>query len=243
MGNLWAAEMKKQSSASDLSNIGFMKNPPRSLTEQFPMCDAFLKVKWIDKKKMIGYTHYEAYVYNIPHSKWSKKKKQVWALVRLGEDWNSYSLDVYPYVHRGQLNELFDLVKNGKEVKDAAIFEIKYKGNIAGFYGLVTALTGYKKTVCVAYPDEQRAWIVEARSVGRTYDKAQQNLLFNRIKETWPSFRHHLLNDLWILDVNFDGKSDFIRGFGIVEYTHKRVSRILCKRGFSSFWTSVLQTG
>ena len=42
-------------------NIGFMKKPAKELTEKFPMCDAFLKVEWIDKEKKIGYSRYDLY--------------------------------------------------------------------------------------------------------------------------------------------------------------------------------------
>jgi hypothetical protein len=34
-----------------ITNIGFMESPPKELKEKFPMCDAFLKVEWIDKEK------------------------------------------------------------------------------------------------------------------------------------------------------------------------------------------------
>jgi hypothetical protein len=44
-----------------ITNVGFMENPPKELKEKFPMCDAFLKVEWIDKEKKVGYSEYEFY--------------------------------------------------------------------------------------------------------------------------------------------------------------------------------------
>ncbi len=175
------------------------------------MCDNFLKVEWIDKEKMIGYTHYEAFVYDV-HRKLSREKQQVWALVKLADDWASYSMDVYEYKRQGRMNELFDLVKNGTEIKDSASLEIKYRGNITVFYALSPVLSGHDKTICLAYPDEKRAWIIEGKDVRHVFSKAQRGLLFNRIREAWPSFKHELLEDenLWVLDVNFDGQEDFV---------------------------------
>ena len=211
IGNLWAAEMKNAGRASDLSNIGFMKNPPKVLTERFPMCDAFLNVKWIDKKKRVGYAHYDAYVYNV-HGKLSDKKKKVWALVKLADDWTSYSLDAYPFMHQGKTKKLFDLVKKGNELKNTGSYQIKYQGKISVFYELNTVLKGYQQTVCLLYPNEQRALIIESKDVKHAYGKAQQKALLKRIRRTWPTFRQKLLNKLWLLDINFDGKEDYFFG-------------------------------
>ena len=108
MGNLWAAEMKNESSASDLNNIGFMKNPPKALTEKFPMCDAFLNVKWIAPEKNIGYTHFEAIIKN-KYGRF-KGRKSVWALVDL--DSQTIDYDVYQYNRKGRLQEIFNAVRN-----------------------------------------------------------------------------------------------------------------------------------
>jgi hypothetical protein len=43
-----------------LTNIGFMKSPPKELKKRFPMCDAFFKVEWIEEKR-IGYSRYDLY--------------------------------------------------------------------------------------------------------------------------------------------------------------------------------------
>jgi hypothetical protein len=57
---LVAAE-RATTNPSVISNMGFESNPSPRLKAKFPMCDAFLKVTWIDKKKNIGYSHYEYY--------------------------------------------------------------------------------------------------------------------------------------------------------------------------------------
>ncbi len=35
-------------------NVGFMKNVPPELRQKFPVCDEFLKVKWIDPERYVG---------------------------------------------------------------------------------------------------------------------------------------------------------------------------------------------
>ncbi len=70
-------------------NIGFMKNPPKELTEKFPMCDAFLKVEWIDKKYNTGYCNYEVTI--------KGQKRVVWELITMEGDRKFLGWDVYQY--------------------------------------------------------------------------------------------------------------------------------------------------
>lgn len=220
---LFAGESESKTIAPDISNIGFMKNPPKALKEKFPMCDTFLKVKWIDKAKKIGYTHYEAMLIN-DKGMLDREIKMVWALVYLDDLWPSYTLDVYQYKRQGRMKELFDLVRNGEPVRVPNNFAIKYKGKTTVFYDpLSPVLSDHRQTVCIAYPDEQRAWIIEGKSIKHVYSKAQQESLSNKIKETDKSLSRQLLEKLRVIDINFDGKDDYVfqatLGFGVIEYS------------------------
>lgn len=220
---LLGSGLESKKSVSDITNIGFMKNPPKALKEKFPMCDAFLKVEWIDKAKKIGYTHYEAMLIN-DKGMLDREIKTVWALVYLDDLWPSYTLDVYQYKRQGRMKELFDLVRNGEPVRVPNNFAIKYKGKFTVFYDpLGPVLSDYRQTVCIAYPDGQRVWIIEGKSVKHAYSEAQQESLSNRIKETGKSFSRQLLEKFWVMDVNFDGKDDYVflgaLGFGVIEYS------------------------
>lgn len=95
--------------AQHIDNIGFMKNPPKELREKFPMCDAFLKVKWIDKEKKIGYSRYDFFVDG-------KKRGRITALVYLGDYMPSLDLDLYNYTKQGTLQKIFSFIKAGKKV-------------------------------------------------------------------------------------------------------------------------------
>lgn len=213
---VWAEERPS------VSNIGFMENPPKELKEKFPMCDAFLKVEWIDKEKKIGYSHYEAVI--------EEKKKSVWALVNLGNLMPSYTLDVYQYKRGNKMNELFELVKNGKPGRVYDLFVIDHKGGRAAFYEnlIDPLLSNNQQTVCIAYPDEQRAWIIEGKSAEHAFSESQELELIAKLNEmklpyytpeyaaalnrkSFGSLTQEIVDPLWVLDVNHDSKSDLVR--------------------------------
>lgn len=205
---------------SEISNIGFMENPPKTLKEKFPMCNAFLKVEWIDKKKKIGYSNYEAIVKN-KKNEFIGEKKMVWALVDMnGAPGIDY--DVYEYKRQGRLNEIFERVKNGK-VKIGIPMMITYKGETISLYGgkavneeaIHPLLSDHLQTVCVVYPDEQRAWIVEGKSIKQTLSPAEQDSLYEKVTLKRP-FLRSLFESLWVLDINFDKTNDYIHEDSIV---------------------------
>ncbi len=222
-----------------LENIGFMKNPPKELTERFPMCHAFLEVKWIDKEKKIGYTKYEA-ILTGKKAKFKGERKTVSALVIMGDS-PTINIDLRKYDSQGRLNELFDAVRNGK-ITWLYNWRIEYKGDTFELYDSDVVdislenyplLTENRQNVCVAYPDEKRAWIIEGKSVKQTYSKRELQELSKRIiemqirpeevetpKGVFPNAKfvspqnevEAWVEDLWVLDVNHDGKVDYIGG-------------------------------
>lgn len=219
---LFAGEFGNKNVAPDISNIGFMKNPPKALTEKFPMCDAFLKVEWIDKEKKIGYSNYEAIVKN-KKNKFIGEKKLVWALVNMnGAPGIDY--DVYEYKRQGRLNEIFERVKNGK-VKIGVPMMIEYKGETISLYGgkavnedsIHPLLSDHRQAVCVAYPDKQRAWIVEGKNVKQFLSGAEQDSLFYKVNLKAP-FSRRLFESLWVLDINFDKVNDYIYEASIIYF-------------------------
>lgn len=221
--SLFAGESEGKNIAPNISNIGFVKNPPKALKEKFPMCDAFLKVEWIDKAKKIGYSHYEAMLFN-DKGMLDRKIKTVWALVYLDDLWPSYTLDIYQYKRQGRMKELFDLVKNGEPVRVPNKFAIKYKGEFTAFYDpLSPVLSDHRQTVCIAYPDEQRVWIIEGKSIKHVYSEAQQEILSDKVKYMDKSLNLQLLEKFMVMDINFDGKDDYVFsntfGFGAVIYS------------------------
>ena len=194
-------------------NIGFIKNPPKELTEKFPMCDAFLHVEWINKEKQIGYSNYEIII--------KGKKRMVWELIVLEGDHLFLGWDVYQFKRKGQLQEIFEMVKNGEEKVTPLLIILTYKDKSITIHGRSPndddSLADHRCTVCVQYPDKKRVWIAEGKSIKQNYSAAQQKKLFNRIEKA--AGKPINLNDpvqkewfesLYILDVNFDGKEDIV---------------------------------
>jgi hypothetical protein len=208
-----------QAEGLTVSNIGFMENPSQVLKEKFPMCDVFLKVDWIDKKKKIGYSNYEAII-KTPDGKF-KDKKMMWALVDL--DVPRFDYDVYQYMKQDRLEDVFDMVRKGR-VRVEIPMMIDYMGETIALYGggavngdaIHPLLSDHLQTVCIAYPDEQRAWIVEGKNIKQTYSTKQIEDLARKIMEsTGKQLSEHLMN-FWIVDVNFDGVDDYFYRGGLL---------------------------
>jgi hypothetical protein len=206
--------MAEEPTSSALNNIGFIKTPPKELTAKFPMCDAFLNVDWIDKEKKIGYTNYEAIIKTKDGR--FKGRKKVWALVDLDSQRIDY--DVYQYKRKGRLNEVFTAVRKGK-VSVGIPMMISYKGKSIVLYAGKTVnygsslplLSDNRQTVCVSYPDGQRAWIYEGKNVAQTYDEKQFDDLAKQVDQAdGDEVPRKRIKALWLLDVNHDGKSDFV---------------------------------
>lgn len=206
------------------SNIGFVKDPPKELSDRFPMCDAFLKVEWIDKDKKIGYSHYEAVI--------EDEQKSVWALVNLDDLMPSYTLDIYQYKRHNKMNELFKLVKSGKSGRSPHdLFEIG--GQVFEENFLAPLLSDNQQTVCLVYPDQQRAWVIEGKSPEHAFNETQINELLAKLNEfempgftpeyaaahnlglTRTLFTQEIVNPYWVLDINYDGKADLMTPYGV----------------------------
>jgi hypothetical protein len=180
------------------------------------MCDAFLKVEWIDKEKMVGYSHYEAIVKN-KKNKFRGEKKKVWALINM-KGWHRIDYDVYQYQREGRLEELFQKVREG-EVSIGIPMMIRHGDESIDLYGGKAVnsdanqplLSDHRQTVCVPYPDEKRVWIIEGKSVGQVYSEAQIAELNTRIDGLLgQSMPRRRIEALWLLDINRDGKQDFL---------------------------------
>jgi hypothetical protein len=194
-------------------NIGFMKNPPKELTDKFPMCDAFLNVEWINKEKKIGYSHHEVII--------KGKKRMVWELIALGGDPLFLRWDVYQFKRKGQLQDIFEMLRSGEEKVTPFVMILQYKGKSVQIHPRTPnyddSLADRKCTVCVPYPDNQRVWIAEGKSIKQNYSAAQQKELFKRIEEAAGKpidldnqVQQEWFESLYILDVNFDGKEDIV---------------------------------
>lgn len=209
----YAEGVIQKSETHAITNIGFVKNPPQELRERFPMCDQFLKVDWIDRKKRIGYAKYEA-ILNGARAKFDGERRMVWAIVDMNVP--SFMGDLYEYRRDGGLNNLFEKIRKSRY--DGVI---KYKGKEIIFHDApvqnddehYALLSGHSQTVCVPYPDGRRVWIVEGEYAKYKYDEAHLDVLIRRINtDLGLHLDPSVVGKYWVMDINSDGLDDLVRG-------------------------------
>ena len=201
-------------------NIGFMENPPKELTEKFPMCDAFLKVEWIDKEKKIGYSHYDLY------RDGKREKEKAFALIHIHDvlPHFDYDLSVLDFEGVGKIGikEVFSIIKEGNVFFNTFYLSIEYDkskllnfrtiGDIRDIHNFT--LADHKINVCIPFPDNRRMWIAEGKQINRVYSKEETAKIVAKIKAYVPDIRHPEESD--IFDLNFDGMEDYISGEKVV---------------------------
>lgn len=198
--NLYAEDGSKP----DVKNIGFMENPPKALKDKFPMCDAFLNVQWLNQADMLGYVHFEAIV---KRKSGKIERKDVWSIVDMSHNPDFAAGDLYQYIRNGQLQHVLDMVRDGTWRKTIRFHPLSLS-NESDHYPL---LSDHRQTVCVAYPDGQQAWIVEGKNVKQTYTEEQIDDLLQEVKNsTGLEIPRKRIEILWLLDINFDGRKDFL---------------------------------
>lgn len=234
---LCAEEKKVVTPKPILDNKGFIKKPTKSLQEKFPMCNAFLNVEWIDKEKKIGYSNYEIILNE------NKERKMMWSLVWLNDLIPQVTIDIYRYKKEGKLGELFSFIRRGKLVPSSYNL-LMIQDNTRKEYFLPTGTFHFtwsddQQTVCVACPDETRAWIIEGKTVKKGLNETEKAVLAEKItKALGHSFSEKWFNALWLLDINHDGKTDYVRGEA-VEYSfgeeYYLIERIKLQAGFGAW--------
>jgi len=235
-----AEETVESHGSSRGANIGFMPNPPKELTKKFAMCDEFLKVNWIAKDKGIGYTTYEVAVKGKDGG--FSQKKRISALVDLNT--MRFDYDVSQYEQENRLTALFEAIKKGKVDTDIAMW-IVYRGETIELHFGENALGNefhplmgdHWKTVCIVYPDGKTAWIMEGKTVSHAYSGAQKELLLQRLQETDGAISRHWLESLWVLNVNFDGKDDYISQQSVIYSWADKLYKTTRERDASARYT------
>jgi hypothetical protein len=201
---IFAGEVEGKSAALDISNIGFMDNPPKALKEKFPMCDAFLKVKWIDEQKKIGYSHFDFFVDG-------KKEGQMTALVYLSPHLTSLAMDLYQYQRNGTLQSIFSFIKAGKIVGLDFPLTISNGHKQMAFYPAKRdfTLSDGRQIDCVLYPDGQTAWIAETKEIGKIYSDQEIEKKYEDVKHFLPELSLDWFKTSVVMDFNFDGNEEY----------------------------------
>lgn len=198
-------------------NIGFMKNPPKELTEKFPMCNAFLKVEWIDKKKKIGYSRYDLY-------KDGKRDGQMVVLIYLNQYYPHFDYDLNEYKRSGQLDGIFSFIREGTIVEDEVLLTIRQGNKKMTFFPHTPEGATYsdnRQNVCIPYPDNQVAWIVECRQVRKISTDQQIKEGWEKLQKSLPGLQISRFKEMNIIDINNDGSDDYFFYFPWLSYSYK----------------------
>jgi hypothetical protein len=211
---------------SAITNVGFLKDAPETLRKKFSMCDAFLKVEWIDKNKKIGYSRYDFY------RDGKKYGGMTWAMVHLDEDHPAYDYNLERYrKKKGGLKELFAFIKRGTVAFDRSnvIIENEQDGKTVGeeftsikadWNAPLLTLADARMTVCIPYPDNRRMFIAEMKEVKKIYGETEIKAKVEEIRKSLPNLQYpELFGSYNAIDVNLDGKEDYV-GLPFIVYSH-----------------------
>ena len=193
---------------SPLYNIGFMQPKPKHLAKKFPMCDAFLKVDWIDKKKKVGYSKHEIILDK------TGERKTRWVLIWL-DPVEHKIFDVYQYKISGKLEGLFASIRSGKISSDnwggsVLIKDGKKSERILTYSGGTTfTISGHKQMVCVLYPNEKRSWIYETKTVHTLSGQVKNELSLRNDAINKVRMNNKFFQSCSVIDINHDGMVDF----------------------------------
>lgn len=188
-------------------NRGFVKNPSESLKKQFPMCDDFLNVEWLDKENGYGYVEHDLY----KDGKITEPKKSI---VYIYGNKVEHLFDLNKYEKSGQLEKVLEAIKKGKKAySDFATIPLpEYKGFTVFLEhdeGPDGTYADNHQNVCIPYPDGKRMWLVESRKVGKVYSQSQIDKYFPEIKKIYPTYKLEWFMRPNVFDLNNDGVDDF----------------------------------
>lgn len=170
-------------------NIGFMRDVPSSWIKKFPMCDHFLDVHWIDRKKEAGYAKYNLYINH------KLSRRTYTTLVALQGYAPHYDLDVDKVLKRGGISALRAVVKS---MHGLDFFPTGFPSIASSFASPnapppAVSLDDYRANICIPFPaagathaEEQtsstkvkeaaaptRVWIAEIKRADQVYSSKQ----------------------------------------------------------------------
>jgi hypothetical protein len=214
-----------------LPNLGFVKNPSEEIKKQFPMCDDFLNVEWLDKENGFGYVEHDLY----KDGKMIEPKKSI---VYIHGNQVDHLFDLNRYEKYGQLEKVLETIKKGKKAYSnfATIPLPEYNGFTVflehdedpdGTYA------DNHQNVCIPYPDNKKIWLVEGRQVGKVYSQSQIDKYFPEIKKIYPVYKLEWFLRPYVLDINHDGIDDFYSTESFT-FSHESSYKSIVKLGYSS---------
>ena len=222
--------------AAGVNNVGFKKDVSPALKERFGICDEFLDVKWLDKMALVGTLKADVYKNSISEPRYlivhlEKPGSKAFAANGNGifyeideKQYSSHEFEKFLFgAHYGFSHErVFMTAKKGKKTdrfpQEPLPFEafINHESDFPN-----RSFSSFSKTVCVAYPDEKRAFVIEAKKpfmISPLDDKTKQayDNVARHVQEQCGKLKAvgdcnlNYLKDSYALDINGDGKDDYV---------------------------------
>jgi hypothetical protein len=225
--------------AAGVSNIGFKKDVSLALKERFGVCDEFLDVKWIDKSASVGTLKADVYKHGMSETRYLIVRLEKPGSKAFAANGNGifYEVDEKQYASREfekflfgahysfSHERVFMTAKKGKKTdrfpQEPLPFEafINHESDFPN-----RSFSSFSKTVCVAYPDEKWAFVIEAKKpfmksplddkTKQAYDNVARHVQeqCGKLKSAGTKTACNLtyLKDSYALDVNGDGKDDYV---------------------------------
>jgi len=221
---------------ADTPSSGF-RGDVSSLKERFSMCDEFLDVKWVDRPRRTGILKVEGYRNGKPESRYlivrletpgSKAFRMRGSGIFYEISEQEYNSPVFAKFLKGashsfRHHNVFMYVSKGKKweryPQEPLPFEAfdKHRNEFPN-----RSFTGFSRSVCVAYPDEKQVFVIEAKkpfaagshdrgtkqSFEKVMDYARERC--SAITKGGLDCNYLFVKDSYALDVNRDGKDDYI---------------------------------
>jgi hypothetical protein len=224
--------------AAGIDNKGFVKDASPAVKERFSLCNEFLDVKWIDKSRSVGILKADVYTngkseprFLIVHLERPGSKafaaRGNGIFYEISEKQYS-SRDFEQFLHGARFgfkhHDVFLTVNKGKRSE-------RFPQEPLPFEAFVThqtefpnrSFSDFSKTVCVVYPDGKQAFVAEARKPFAKLpidDKSKQaydtvagcanEKCKDITRDTKTGCNMDYLKDSYALDINGDGKDDYI---------------------------------
>ncbi len=223
--------------AADVVNPAFKSDATQSLKERFSLCDEFLDVKWVDRTKLIGLLRADVY----RNGKIESRSLIVHLEKPGSKAFNARGNGIFYEISEQEYNDagyeqflrganysfkhhnVFMTVTKGKRSE-------RYPQEPLPFEAFVShrlefpdrSFSRFTRTVCVAYPDNRKAFVIEAKKpfakgaldegTKKAYDTvakyARERCADISTNETECSLNN--LKDSYALNINADSRDDYI---------------------------------
>lgn len=203
-------------------NVGFIKGEKRvNYQKQFPMCEEFIDVHWLDKKTNKSqrgwryYTYYP-YVYNADIQKdvLSDKEDGSYEMVEIEENGSVHYYGLY-FIKKAFKETWKHVIQEMTITGNNEQFTLHYQSQKYDNSKYRFSMTQNYKNVCIVKPDEQTAVFYEMKRASKVLSDAEIETYLTTIQRDIKTLNYsnpYVLNDLknaYLLDINNDGILDF----------------------------------